>query len=93
MKASRRKKRSVRRSKSFNEDRKKPLEELFSGRIEELMDFGVFRKYWKSLFGNERRMLIKKALRVKLHKRSTILTENVVATNSIHHKDLSIDGR
>ena len=57
-------------SVTLHKDGKQLLEELFSRRIGELMDLGVFRKYWKRVFGNERRMLIKKALRIKPHQRS-----------------------
>ena len=46
-----------------------PLEKLFSARIGELMDFRVFRKCWKSIFGNERGMLVKEPRLIKPHQR------------------------
>ena len=50
---------SLRVTETLHKDRMEPLEKLFSARIEELVNLGVFGKYWKRVFGNESRMLIK----------------------------------
>jgi len=62
---------SLRVTETLHKDRIEPLEKLFSARIEELVNLGVFGKYWKRVFGNESRMLIKKALHITENKALT----------------------
>ena len=90
----RKEKRSVprHRSKSLRKDRKDPLEELFSRRIGELVNFRIFGKYWKSLVSHKRGMLVKESVRKKLDKRRAMLAKRLAALNRRHHKNLSVDG-
>ena len=73
-------------AETLHKDRIEPFEKLFSCRIDELVDFGVFRKYWKRLFGNERGMLIKKSLSIKPHQWASLFGEDFKRHHSVHHK-------